>query len=269
VEQWVPADQAPITTSQVSILLEGPWRVIRANGVAAHDTGLFPNRGNPHAIESQDYQLRVPAVGQIQSHTTQLGRYNFGIAVNGVPFDPGAAEWYLGKRNSQWQYEALSGAVPLGVDVSHAHVQPSGAYHYHGLPTLLLSQLAPHSSGHSALLGWAADGFPIYGLKGFDRSGKLVQMRPSYRLKAGSRPSGSGQPGGRYDGTFVADYEYVQGLGQLDECNGLETSTPEFPNGTYAYFLTEQWPVIPRCFRGEPSSDFKRQRPQSGHRHKH
>lgn len=28
--------------------------------------------------------------------------------------------------------------------------------------------------------------------------------------------------------------------------------TPEFPDGTYAYFLTKEWPVIPRAFRGRP-----------------
>ena len=51
---------------------------------------------------------------------------DFGIAVNGVPFDPGAAEFYLGDRQSGWQYEALSGAVPLGIDENYAHVQPTG-----------------------------------------------------------------------------------------------------------------------------------------------
>jgi hypothetical protein len=39
----------------------------------------------------------------------------------------------------------------------------------------------------------------------------------------------------------------------LDECNGRFTVTPEFPNGTYAYFLTRDWPVIPRAFRGKPT----------------
>ena len=39
------------------------------------------------------------------------------------------------------QYEALSGAVPLGIDANNAHVQPTGAYHYHGVPTGLLRDL--------------------------------------------------------------------------------------------------------------------------------
>ena len=35
------------------------------------------------------------------------------------------------------------------------------------------------------------------------------------------------------------------------------TTTPEFPEGTYAYFLTEQWPVVPRFWKGTPSADFQ------------
>ena len=86
----------------------------------------------------------------------------------------------------------------------------------------------------------------------------IQEIKSSYRVKSGRRPSGSGQPGGRYDGTFLADYEYVKKLGDLDECNGRITVTPEYPDGIYAYFLTDKWPVIPRCYRGTPSSDFTR-----------
>ncbi|WOD08612.1 YHYH protein [Marinomonas sp. GJ51-6] len=46
----------------------------------------------------------------------------------------------------------------------------------------------------------------------------------------------------------------------MDECNGQVTVTPEFPNGTYAYFLTDAFPVIPRCYKGMPSTDFTQQR---------
>lgn len=69
------------------------------------------------------------------------------------------------------------------------------------------------------------------------------------------RPGGN-EPGGYYDGTFLADYEYIEGAGTLDECNGRMTVSPEFPDGTYAYFLTSDFPNIPRCFKGTPSQDF-------------
>ena len=85
-------------------------------------------------------------------------------------------------------------------------------------------------------------------------------MQSSYRVRSGSRPSGGGNPGGRYDGTFVQDYEYVEGLGDLDECNGALTVSAEFPNGTYAYFLTEGFPVVPRCLTGTPDASFQKMR---------
>ena len=258
----LPASQQPAVRGQVSITVEGNTRVIRANGVPDHPTGTFPNRGNPHRIEAQRYVYSIPARPEMASQATPLGRHNFGIAVNGVPFDPGAAEWYLGNSRGGWQYEALSGAVALGIDANHAHVQPTGAYHYHGLPTQLLRDLGVDAASHSPLVGWAADGFPIYAVYGHsdprDSASKTQPMASSYRLKAGQRPRGRDQPGGKYDGTFVADYEFVEGHGDLDPCNGRFTVTPEFPNGTYAYFLTESWPVIPRCYRGTPSEDFKR-----------
>ena len=45
---------------------------------------------------------------------------------------------------------------------------------------------------------------------------------------------------------------FEAGAGNLDECNGRMVMTPEFPEGTYAYFLTREWPVIPRCYAGTP-----------------
>ncbi|HBE70497.1 MAG TPA: hypothetical protein DDW52_20300, partial [Planctomycetaceae bacterium] len=158
-----------------------------------------------------------------------------------------------------WQYEPLSGAIALGIDTSHAHVQPTGKYHYHGLPTGLLDSVKLNPKEHSPLIGWAADGFPIYAVYGYsdakDAESDVKKLTSSYRLKAGDRPGGNA-PSGKYDGTFVRDYAYVKGSGDLDECNGWFTVTPDFPEGTYAYFLTEEWPVVPRSYRGTPSSDF-------------
>lgn len=182
--------------------------------------------------------------------------------MNGVPFDPGAAEWYRAHRHGGWRYEALSGAVPLGIDHNHAHVQPTGAYHYHGLPTGLLEQLGVRAGEHSPIVGWAADGFPIYALYGYaaaeDASSGAAELKSSYRLREERRPSGPSNPGGKPDGTFLSDYEFQSGLGDLDRCNGRHCVTPDYPEGTYAYFLTSDWPVIPRYFRGTPSEDFRR-----------
>ena len=114
------------------------------------------------------------------------------------------------------------------------------------------------------LIGYAADGFPIYQHYGYaeaDIRSDIKKLKSSYRLKEGKRPSG---PGGKYDGTFVQDYEYVSGAGDLDQCNGHTGVTPEYLSGTYYYVITSEFPFIPRCYRGTPDDSFRRRGPGPG-----
>lgn len=260
----VPANVDPPGPSRTSITVEGGVRVIESNGLPNHLVGRFPNSHNPNTIAPQRYKFDMSANPKPGDQVTRLGLFNFGLAVNGVPFDPSAAEWYKGDPDGGWRYAPLSGAIPLGLDQNYAHVQRSGAYHYHGLPTLLLRGLGLNKSAHSPLVGWAGDGIPIYAVYGYadpdDSAAGVKAVKSSYRVKSGKRPSGGKNPGGTYDGTFIADYEYVSGAGDLDECNGRLTVTPEFPDGTYAYFLSQNWPIIPRCFKDTPSKSFTEQR---------
>ena len=262
--QLVPASEKPPARNEEKTQTRGEVRVIESNGIPEHLVGKFPNRGNPHSIEEQPYRFEIPAKPTANKNITtahlgsQPGPPNrpFGIALNGVLFDPGTAEFWNGDRELDWNYEALGGAVGLGLDESHAHVQPSGAYHYHGLPTPYLRKLGTDKKTHSPQVGWAADGFPIYALYGYqdpnDPTSAIIKLTSSYQLKDGRRADGNHGPGGEYDGAFTRDYEFVAGSGTLDECNGRFCVTPEFPDGTYAYFLTTEWPVIPRNFRGTP-----------------
>jgi hypothetical protein len=248
-------------TNRVTITVEGAFRVIHANGLPDHETGRFPNAHNPNTISSQNYFFRMPLHPKISPTPVKFVLQPFGIAINGVLFDPGANEWWNRDRNSGWQYEPMTGHLNLGVDQNNAHVQPDGAYHYHGLPMGILARIK-NAQEHMVLLGWAADGFPIYApwaySKPLDTNSAIKPMKSSYRLKRGTRPNG---PGGTYDGTFVADFEYVPGAGDLDECNGRVGVTPEFPEGTYHYFITKDFPFVPRMYRGTPDPSFVRRRP--------
>lgn len=248
-------------TNTVSITVEGEWRVIRANGLPDHQPGKFPNAHNPNLISPQHYTFRVPAHPKVAAQVTPFVLDPFGVAINGVPFDPGADEWWNRDRRSGWQYEPMTGHLNLGVDDSNAHVQPTGAYHYHGLPLGLLAKIK-NAREHMVLIGWAADGFPIYAPWGYakanDAQSPMKSLKSSYRVKEGTRPIG---PGGTYDGTFVADFEYVAGAGDLDECNGRFGATPEFPEGTYYYCVTQDFPFIPRKFRGAPDASFRHRGP--------
>ena len=248
---------------RVAITVEGDLRWIRGNGLPDHPTGAFPVRGNPNRIAPQTHAFRVPVAPRAAERLTPIGMSLFGVAVNGVVFDPGAAEWWRDDRTSGWQYEALGGGRNLGLDREHAHVQPSGTYHYHGLPEMLLARLTA-GRPRMVLVGWAADGFPIYGPWIQPDPADATTLRPAvtgYRLRAGERAGG---PGGRHDGTYVQDWEYVAGAGDLDECNGRWSRTPEFPEGTYHYVLTEEFPFVPRFWRGVPDETFLRRGPPPG-----
>jgi len=265
----VPATEPPPGASKVSITIEGDQRVIVANGLPDHTTGRFPNADNPNGITAQSYRFTVPAVPMANAQPTALQMQPFGIAINGVLFDPGTAEFWHNDPDSGWHYDAKGDAFSLGLDANNAHVQPNGGYHYHGVPIALLARL---TAGQPAmtLLGWAADGFPIYGLWGYRTAGDtgsgLVALKSSYRLKPGSRPTANGQPGGTYDGSFVEDFEYVAGSGDLDACNGRVGVTPEFPAGTFYYVLTTDFPFVPRFFRGAPDKSFLRRGGPGGRR---
>ena len=255
------AGSRPSLANRVAITLRGDYRHIESNGIPDHAHGDFPNRNNPNRIAEQRHTYRVPLNPVPAVAPIDAGGMPFGVALNGVPFDPGTAE--LWRNDPNWRYDALSGKINLGIDQSNAHVQPSGAYHYHGLPLGLINKVARPDT--IVLVGYAADGFPIYNQFGHadprDAASPLRKLRSSYQLKKGQRPNGAQGPGGAYDGTFNQDYEYIPGSGDLDECNGRFAVTPEYPDGTYHYVITEQFPFISRLFRGTPDDSFRRRMP--------
>ena len=258
-----PAGRPP-ATNHVSITVTGGERLIEANGFPNHVPGQFPRQGNPNTIAAQNYHFHLPLSPQVADKPTAVRHLLFGVALNGVPFDPGTAEFYNNDPASGWNYEAKSPFINLGLDDHNAHVQPNGAYHYHASPRGLVSSLGPNQQ-QMLLIGYAADGFPIYtgyGHVDVNRTNSpLKKMRSSYRLKSGARPA---QPGGNYDGKFTEDYTYVPGAGDLDECNGRFGPTPQFPQGTYHYYLTDDFPYIPRMLRGKPDPSFQKTGPRPG-----
>lgn len=222
------------TKNWVEITQDSSYRYIKANGLADHATGDFPNSGNPNSISAQNISYRVPLEPAYTGSQTDTRLP--GVALNGIKFEPGTAEAWNNDRSSGWNYEAIQNVLNLGLDQEKAHVQPTGAYHYHGVSKALVNSLPSDNNGTQ--IGWAADGFPIYYQAG---------MNSSYRLKTGPRSSG---PGGEYDGRFTQDYEYVIGLSDLDECNGT------WLGDDYVYYATDTFPFLPRCLNGTPDSTF-------------
>jgi hypothetical protein len=157
------------------------------------------------------------------SATTPTTGGNIGIMISGPALfnateGPNSRAAALTDKVS-YNFKDSSGAAQTAnfIDSCNGHPTPAlqgNTYHYHGLPPCVTAQVDT-AGGPSHIIGIAADGFPIYGNK--DINGKVVT------------------------------------LAQLDECNGITSATPEFPNGVYHYVLPEgvtSFQSSLRCYSG-------------------
>lgn len=260
------------TASEVCFSIAGDVRTITANQYPSHAVGNFPN-ADPTAIEvTRNFDLTPTKAASVTYVYNETGGptpsndnfWKFGSAVNGVEFHPMGLQPFVidedtGEENWEWQ-AAVYKEGQTDLDAYGAHVTSAGNYHYHGDIVGLAD--TENGSRHSLIYGFAADGFPIYYKYGYtdadDASTAIKELSSSYQLKSGSRPGdGATAPDGDYDGTYIQDFEYVEGLGDLDECNGRTGVTPEYPDGTYYYVITAEFPVTPNCFVGTPDEDWK------------
>lgn len=237
-------------------------RMLSANGLPDHAVGIFPNANNPNKITAQRVSASLFMNPTVSSTVTQRGGPlgDTGYILNGVKVDAATAgscdntgaNCGLVNNTGAWSIEALGQtAFNFGTDSNNAHVQPNGAYHYHGIPVGFVNALGKGIA--MTLIGWAADGFPIYARYGYNVASNAASpvrvITSSYRLKLA--PSANRPSTLVYAlGTFSQDYEYVAGSGDLDECNGRTGVTPEFPSGIYHYYATDSYPYLQRCVKG-------------------
>ena len=263
------------TLSKVQMRCTSRERTLTSNGIPDHEVGAFPNRSNPNRITEQSIRFDMPLNPQLGSFAGRATNIP-GYARNGIKLEPETAEVYLNGREG-WRYEAIQNPVlyNLGLDQNLAHVQPNGEYHYHGIPEDYLKRLLKGGAPAMVLMAWASDGFPIYARYGYENpadSGSLIKIvKPNFRLKneqelAATLVNGQARPGFNASevrrgnktvpslplGIFVQDWIYDAALGgDLDECNGRFGVTPEFPQGIYHYYLTDAYPYMQRCIKGE------------------
>ncbi|MDN3640367.1 YHYH protein [Simiduia curdlanivorans] len=251
-------------TSYATWTCSATSRTLTANGIPDHAVGTFPNPNNPNTISEQDVSASYTLTPVETAASTELGgpRGATGYVLNGVKIDAGTggscndsgSYCSLGDNSGSWSIEALGQSnFDFGTDDNNAHVQPDGAYHYHGMPEGFITKRGGNSNTMT-LIGWAADGFPIYARYGYsdasDASSTLKAMAGSYQLVSSvsaNRPSTTNYP----LGTFKQDWEFVEGSGDLDACNGRVGVTPEFPAGIYHYYATDSYPYFQRCVKGD------------------
>lgn len=254
------------------------WVYVSTKGIPAFVTGPFLD-GNPSFASNQNAIFKMPLYPTENTGvSTPTNGGNIGIFINGVAlfdyrdgvsYDFAAGEDQGGPSGGMgdnvWNRDAIVAEMG-GFDCAKAH-PAMGNYHHHQNPSAFNLDLttvsnicdlypsdglyAINASQHSPLIGFAYDGFPIYGAIGHvnsDGTGGVARIRSSYVLRnitvrthyadgtdvIDGPPVNAENPLGKYR----EDYEYIDAFGDLDEHNGRFCVTPEYPDGIYAYFCT-------------------------------
>lgn len=256
------------------------WVYVSTKGIPAYITGPFLD-GNPSLASNQNAIFKFP-LNPVQNTGTPTATTmgNIGVFVNGVAlFDyRDGVSWKNstgalaggplgGTGDGVWNRDAVVAEKP-GFDCSKGH-PAMGNYHHHQNPSAykldqnVISTICNlydsdglyviDSTQHSPLIGFAYDGFPIYGAYGYknaDGTGGVVRMKSSWTLRnittrttyyTGASVTAGPAVSSTYPlGYFKEDYEFTAPTASdyLDEHNGRFCVTPEYPAGTYCYFAT-------------------------------
>ena len=231
--------------------------------VTVKSTGI-PNHGYESGgaccAKTQSYTNTFPLRPEMAKSVTYApARGQTGLAVNGAsiygPEDADSQDVVAATYNDPSAQPRLN--------LCDGHNDPGGVYHYHADGNCVHAHPAGgdwstysfdgsvDKGAHGKVVAFMPDGFPVDGSYGWDDDGATVkEMTSSYRLKDGKTGSGG-----------IADYEYVAGLGDLDECNGRLSRTPDFPEPVYHYYTTKHngegaygFPYFPHCYKGVVSS---------------
>lgn len=295
----------------MQVLASDAWIYLRSTGLGFHTMGpwylnaaktqLFPNYP-----ANQNVLYRIPRNPAVPAAKTLTPGGAIGYGVDGVAlFDNRDTFSYTaavgadaspgggGRGDGIWNRDAW---VNEGVTFDPAMAHQAGAnYHYHANTPALRHLLGGHvefdaatkiyreragtPARHSPILGWMADGYPLYGPYGYasptDPASGVRRMVPGYAKRDGTNGTTNLAATGRTTlpawaaraqnraaalaanqagpavgaayilGHYLEDYDYLGDLGKtqgadfdLDLYNGRFGVTPEYPQGTYAYFLT-------------------------------
>jgi hypothetical protein len=190
-------------------------------GVRVPDASSATAGKDPTVAQNYDFTITTNPVMASKKTSTSLG--TIGVMISGAAlFNPYEGDATTVAMKSNFTVTGSDGKPVAFLDSCNGHPTPMGTYHYHGLPTCVTSTIDTEG-GPSHILGIAFDGFPIYGDR--DASGAVITAS------------------------------------QLDECNGITSATPEFPNGIYHYVLlnvADSTSSI-KCFSGTVDSSLTKQ----------
>lgn len=201
------------------------WVVVETNDIP--DFEFVPTTPNP--LQAQAYTFRFPQDPQIAAETTDVPLVGpIGVSVNGLAiFGPTEAP------NDGSRDPYLDGIL----DYCNGHTAHGGVYHFHARPDCTFADL----DGQVGLvIGYAFDGFPILAptICADEGCTSVREVQSSWTVVDPSAANAWERHG------------YVEGLSELDECNGMTLS-----DGSYVYFATDTFPYFIGCYRGVVAGD--------------
>lgn len=232
VDLWIrstlPAGARAVGPEVHHVGVDDRFVTVESAGLSMQSFGALEVRPYDGAKGVRRFAYRIPRSPKEALMPVEVPPGVIGCFINGVPiYNLAGVSSY--QDQNLWHFDAVA---------------------QHAGPASLLRALLEQQDRHSPLIGFALDGYPIYGPYGWDEAKQVRSFRSSYRLRGvGARrwlpggdeltPAQEGPTMGAEfpKGTFLEDYEFVKGSGDLDEHNGRFARTPEFPEGTYAYFL--------------------------------
>ena len=225
-----PADGLP--PASVSVECTDDTMTVTSNGLPHYRF----RQTTPNALAVQNHEFLIPlnpTVNPTPAEIPLLG--TVGVAINGVPF--------YGPNEAA----NLGFGDPVADDILDdclGHTGGSGDYHYHALLVECLAARAYEANEPSPIIGYALDGFPIYGPMGCtdEACTEVVEFQSSW-VTLGTETAAWDNNECTRPSCAEADGTY------LDQCNGRVG-----PDGTYRYHTTSTFPYILGCFRGTASA---------------
>ncbi len=233
VDLWIrselPTGARAVGPEVHKVSFDDHYVTVESAGLSMQSFGALEVRPYDGAKGVRRFVYQIPRQPQVAVRRVPVPLGVIGSFINGVPIYNLAGVSSYQDRNL-WHVDAV--AKDLGPLSS------------------LLGALLERKDRHSPLIGFALDGYPIYGPYGWDEAKGVRSFRSSYRVRShvtrrrllNGEELTPVQEGPAINaefpnGAFIEDYEFVKGHGDLDDHNGRFAKTPEFPDGTYAYFL--------------------------------
>ncbi|KAK3286668.1 hypothetical protein CYMTET_5785 [Cymbomonas tetramitiformis] len=219
--------------------LSGDSRVITMNVCPNH----VWTKINPNDAVLGSFEMDIPAYPRYEaSQTADLSEQGgaIGALFNGAYIFSAYGGSNYGKVESYDNSAPKAEGDTFDECNCHSSSDDRKSYHCHTPPSCLLNQLQEKSDAHSPLVGWAQDGFPVYGPRG---NGGIMMKQCSF---TGNVEPCVDECGGYYGDIDLEDGYVYRYYIMGEHSGGTSCATPE----PYGESSADYFPFTPLCFKG-------------------